>query len=446
MRSRYLYFAVLAALLSLFALHPVGAQGFGADDPTLDGGPGGGTIGGGETPIGGGIGGGGTGVLGGDPCIGGGLGGGLGGGACCGDGVCEAGELCAADCAACGDGVCNQNESCATCIADCGSCGFCGDGICSGLESCATCSDCSSCFPTAFQAFYRGRTGETLRTAFSHSGSSWTGDGVLGNGAASKRGPAAVKFNDRLFVFYRGNRKDEIYVTWSDDGQTWSGNRRLGNGAETDDGVTATVFNNRIYVFSRGESQDSIWISSSSNGFTWSSADHYPIVTNLQTNDGPPTAVTFDGKMEVWYARNQTSTASVSSSDGVNWVAGPVIHNPVEEGVALAVFDDTLYLAYATTRSTPDGSGGFHNDHRRLLVRTKAVGGEWSEDGIWILGAKTDRRPALAAGETRLVLLYKGVQTDDLFWSYTADGENWFGDLRAVGQTEEGGPALVYTD
>ncbi|MEM1177548.1 MAG: hypothetical protein AAGM22_04335 [Acidobacteriota bacterium] len=412
MKNRWLYLTLFAAFLSLITLQPAEAQGLG----------------------GGGLGGG---------CIGGisGL-----GCATCGDGVCSPGELCPADCAFCGDGVCNQNENCGNCSADCGSCGFCGDGVCNGTESCATCSDCSACFPTAFQAFYRGRTDETLRTAFTHDGASWTGDGVLGNGAASARGPAAVKFNNRLFVFYRGNQNDEIYVTWSDNGQTWSGNRPLGNGAETDEGVAATVFNNRIYVFNKGESDKSVWISSSSNGFTWSAADHYPIVNNIQGTTGPPAAVTFDGKIEVWYRHDKTEIKSVNSSDGENWVAGDIIRNDAEEGVGLAVFNNTLYLAYGTVRNIPNGTGGSYNDWDRMLVRTKPSGGDWNEEVQWILDAETSRQPALAASDTRLVLLYRGGATDKMYWTYTEDGMNWVGNSRAIGQTDQGGPALVYTD
>ncbi|MEM1177550.1 MAG: hypothetical protein AAGM22_04345 [Acidobacteriota bacterium] len=334
MKRRWFYLTLLAFFLSLFALQPVVAQGFGADDPTLGGGPGGGTIGGGETPIGGGSGGGGTGGLGGDPCIGGGLGGGLGVGACCGDGVCEPGELCAADCSTCGDGVCSSTEDCGNCSTDCGSCGFCGDGLCNGTETCATCSDCSSCFPAPFQAFYRGESNRALRTAFSFNGTSWFGDNTLGNGASSKRSPAAVIFNNRIFLFYRGESNADIYVTWSDDGQVWSGNRQLGNGAETNEGVTAAVFNNRIYVFNKGNSSDAIWMSSSADGMTWDSADHRKIVSDSHGTDGAPAAIVFDGQLELHWRHNKYQVSHATSSDGQVWTSGAPLRVRSKDGVA----------------------------------------------------------------------------------------------------------------
>ncbi|MEM6794994.1 MAG: hypothetical protein AAF725_13535, partial [Acidobacteriota bacterium] len=369
------------------------------------------------------------------------------GGPCCGDGVCETGELCALDCSVsfCGDGVCDLQESCSSCSSDCGSCSVCGDGVCSGSESCATCSfDCTSCFAFPFQAFYRGNDFRTLRTATSFSGTSWSGDNVLGNGAMSRRSPAAVKFNNRIFVFYRGATNEEIYVTWSDDGVSWAGNRVLGNGVETKEGVAATVFNNRIYVFNKGRYTNAIWMSSSSNGFTWSTPR--VIVSDGNGTDGPPAAVTYNGKIEVHYRHDQNKIKHVTSSDAVTWSFGPDRSQRASEGVALAVFNDRLYLAFGTPRGVPNFSNtSTITVYNRLAVYSKLNDGPWS--GVsWVLEAESDRRPALAASENRLVLLYKGVSSKNLFYSYSNDGQNWLGEGLAIGRTDHGGPALLYTD
>ncbi|MEO1366391.1 MAG: hypothetical protein AAFX50_04380 [Acidobacteriota bacterium] len=412
MPHRRFCFVLLASLLTLLALPSAFAQG---------------------------------GLSGGGGCLGGGLGGGL-GGFCCGDGVCEPGEVCSADCSVastCGDGVCSQQETCGTCSADCGACGFCGDGVCNGTESCATCSDCTSCFAAPFQAFYRSQSSSALRTATAFDGTDWAGDTSLG-GASSARGPAAVKFNDRIFVFYRGNSNDTIYVSWSEDGVIWSGNRVLGNGAETKEGVAATVFNNRIYVFSKGKSSKAIWMSSSSNGFTWSAGDHRKIVSDSNGTTGPPAAVAFDGKIEVHYRHDNSTVKHVTSSNGLTWTAGTDLNEDCEEGVALAVFDDTLYMTFATTRFLPYFTTYKGYEHR-LGIFSKAAGGDWGAV-TWVRDAETERQPALAASDNRLVVLYKGLHSNKLFYSYSDDGDTWYGDLPAVGQTKNGGPALVYTD
>jgi hypothetical protein len=71
--------------------------------------------------------------------------------AICGNGTCEAGELCATcpnDCcaSACGDGNCGGNESCDSCPNDCGPCETCGDGNCGEGEDCLACpDDCQDC-------------------------------------------------------------------------------------------------------------------------------------------------------------------------------------------------------------------------------------------------------------------------------------------------------------
>ena len=70
----------------------------------------------------------------------------------CGDGVCEAGEMCDAcpsDCGICygsdcGDGVCQPYETAESCPLDCGPY-YCGDGVCEPDESLATCGqDCGA--------------------------------------------------------------------------------------------------------------------------------------------------------------------------------------------------------------------------------------------------------------------------------------------------------------
>ncbi|TNF25185.1 MAG: hypothetical protein EP329_23480 [Deltaproteobacteria bacterium] len=60
----------------------------------------------------------------------------------CGDGQCDHGETCAADCQpSCPDGQCTANETAASCPADCGP--LCGNGVCNPSEDCLSCpKDC----------------------------------------------------------------------------------------------------------------------------------------------------------------------------------------------------------------------------------------------------------------------------------------------------------------
>lgn len=73
----------------------------------------------------------------------------------CGDGRCEAGEGCSADCGVppvCGNGMCEAGESC---DGDCGTPGaVCGNGVCEAGETCA--ADCGA--PSCTQASCTGET------------------------------------------------------------------------------------------------------------------------------------------------------------------------------------------------------------------------------------------------------------------------------------------------
>jgi len=65
--------------------------------------------------------------------------------AICGDGICELGETCSIDCieepvSTCGDNICQETENPASCSEDC-SVPICGDNICESLENQASCPD-----------------------------------------------------------------------------------------------------------------------------------------------------------------------------------------------------------------------------------------------------------------------------------------------------------------
>ncbi|MEM1180116.1 MAG: hypothetical protein AAGM22_17370 [Acidobacteriota bacterium] len=447
MRSSKRYLVLVSCLFLLLGLTPTFAQSLGGSggdpgDPGLvDDGFGGGSGGGpGDEEVidgsgGGGIGGVGGGVL----CNGGGL------GPCCGDGICEPGENCLLDCAVCGDGVCSSNEDCSNCSLDCGGCPRCGDGICNGLETCANCSDCSTCFPAALQAFYRGNETENIYSITSQVGTSWSGNQTLNNSSKSPHAPGAAMLNDRMFLFHQGQTQRYVYFSWSDDGRIWSTNRKLGNGARTNSGVAAAAFNNRLYVFHKGRTGNDLWVSSSSDGMVWSSLDHKKITTGAQGLAGTPTPVVYDGRLHVYYINSVDRIRSVSTADGVTWTQGPILPGATGSGVGVAVFNDTLYMLLS--KPIPGTVPGTIASEHRLHYRFLQNDGTWSQDFV-IGDLRTTSRPSVVATDDRLVMLYKNAENANrVFYAYSFDGTNWTGGVPALGQTRNnGGPTLVYTD
>lgn len=84
----------------------------------------------------------------------------------CGDGFCDAGESCPADCdprtPTCGNGVCEAGETRSSCPGDCGSAGpVCGNGVCEAGETRSSCpGDCPGDSPPP--------PDDTLRACFDH--------------------------------------------------------------------------------------------------------------------------------------------------------------------------------------------------------------------------------------------------------------------------------------
>ena len=351
---------------------------------------------------------------------------------CCGDGICEFGELCPLDCSYCGDGFCNGVESCSTCAGDCGPCSTCGDGICNGAETCANCPDCTSCFSYPFYSFYRGESSaRRIYLGYSHNGTTWQGNSQLPNHAESTRGPAAVLFNDKIFVFHRGNSYSEIYYSYTPDGQTWFGNSQLANGAQTDEAPGAAVFQNRIYVAHKGKSDGAIWISSSADGQSWTA--NTKIVQALEGTLDAPSLIAYNNELILFFQHGITQNIHLwATSNGTAWQYRGFLTAESYYGVGLTEFANKLWLGYSNL------SGD-------LYVMSWDSVNLWSSP-IRVLTAGASERPSLATDGSKMVVMYKGETNNNNFYAYTFNGTTWYGNSHAIGKTKKGGPFILSTD
>lgn len=65
---------------------------------------------------------------------------------------------------------------------------------------------------------------------------------MVNNGASTSKGPAAVRYNNYVFMFHKGLTNNNLYYSFTSDGVSWPGDHIFSNGAKTDSSPSATVF------------------------------------------------------------------------------------------------------------------------------------------------------------------------------------------------------------
>lgn len=193
-------------------------------------------------------------------------------------------------------------------------------------------------------------------------GEKWRGDtriSVNGNTPQTTKAPAAVVFNNRLYIVYKGGSTTSVYYSYFD-GVSWKGDTRIdvsGNNIETSGSPAATVFNNKLYIFYKaGNSTNVYW--SYLDGTTWKGNTKISVGgNNLETTHSPSAAV-FNSKLYLVYKAGSSSAVYCSNWNGVSWsgnarikVAGNDILT--SNSPSATVLNNTLYIAYRAGTS-PD--------------------------------------------------------------------------------------------
>jgi|GEM_PF-6105097 hypothetical protein len=295
--------------------------------------------------------------------------------------------------------------------------------------------------------FNKGNSSNNLYRTTSNDGITWGTTNPQIPRAQTSEGPGAAYFNNNVFTFFRGVASNKIYYSYSSDGSTWNGgNTELGNGAETSDDPAAVSFKGNLFLFYRGKGgtiypETRIYYSVSGDGFNWTG--NVPLnVTGAGLAARSEPAVTTDGVYLYLLIRSDVPAYNqillYRSADGINWSYIGNTGESTDKGVAVSsvrLSDDfypQLYMVY---------KGESTNN---LLVKKYNISfGTWGSSQQ-ILGAKTRERPSLATDYSKLVVLYKGNSTDNLFRSYTTNGNTWTGNNQVAGQTNRG-PAVLFT-
>jgi len=158
--------------------------------------------------------------------------------------------------------------------------------------------------------------------------------------------PDAAVFNDRLYMTWHSKRDGQyawdIYLM-TFDGMDWTTPQRLTNNPGVDDHSSLTSYNGKLWLFWTSDMEGSFGIYYMIfNGSEWSSP--YRLADGLH-----PSSVVFRDKLYVaWYSG---AYVYVKFYDGYSWSEEiPVAKEWVMATTGLGVFNDTLYLLYASDR------------------------------------------------------------------------------------------------
>jgi len=160
--------------------------------------------------------------------------------------------------------------------------------------------------------------------------------------------PDAAVFNDRLYMTWHSKRDGQyawdIYLM-TFDGMDWTTPQRLTNNPGVDDHSSLTSYNGKLWLFWTSDMEGSFGIYYMIfNGSEWSSP------CRLAGGLHPSSAVFRDKLYVAWYSG---AYVYVKFYDGYSWSEEiPVATEWVMATTGLGVFNDTLYLLYASDRDS----------------------------------------------------------------------------------------------
>ncbi|CAD5246587.1 conserved hypothetical protein [Bosea sp. 62] len=284
--------------------------------------------------------------------------------------------------------------------------------------------------------FYRGKGESTEIFTSIYDGTTWAGDTSIssqrgGITPKTKSAPAACLYNNRILMVYNGHLGSNIFMSFFD-GVTWGSDQKISDlsrevDPKTDQAPTLVVYNDLLYMFYVGAGSTTIY-GSWFDGWQWHG--DIPIGTKSGStvkSDQPPTAVVFNNKLYLIYKGAGVVKLYAAWFDGGDWDGDkPISELPggidpwSDRGPAAAVFNDRLVLIYKGAQK--DG-----------LFISWLDGSTWSgdqklSDQAGHLDARTDNAPNLLVFDNKLWLAYRGRGNPAIFISWF-DGSSWSGDV-----------------
>lgn len=188
-------------------------------------------------------------------------------------------------------------------------------------------------FNSKLYVFYQGKGNADTPWYSVYDGSSWSSSLNVPN-VGMWYSPSAVVFNNQLYVFYRGSEdaaNGQLWYVVSSDGTNFTQfNPTMGTEGSPcflAQSPAAVVFNDKLYVFSGGADSAELQYITSTNGSSWS--DLFGVGGDIGSSNVPqiaawPAAAVLGDTLWVLYQSAADSKLGwASTTDGSNWTLSP---------------------------------------------------------------------------------------------------------------------------
>lgn len=242
---------------------------------------------------------------------------------------------------------------------------------------------------------------------------------------------------ENLSIIYKGAHSDTLYTAFFD-GSAWHGNTKIedqpgGISPESNYNPGVTVFNNWLYLIYKGAHSNTLY-SCWYDGTKWNG--------NIKISDqlgkiSPesnycPNAIVYKGLLFIVYKGASSNALYSAWFDGTTWFGNKKISSQPgditpesDHNPGLAVFNDKLYIIYKGVDSDDIYTAYFQDAtwHGNTRIKDQQGG----------ISPQSSCSPGATVFEGNMYIVYKGASSNDLYTAWF-DGSSWHGNSKISDQ------------
>lgn len=296
-----------------------------------------------------------------------------------------------------------------------------------------------------FKFYAKGLSSYTVNQGTSSNGTSWTGQGSSG---VTEIAPSAVYFQNQIFA-YRATRENgfdplhphpRMKVSIStDNGASWAQHDLGGTPIETRVAQSVVEFDGFVWMAVKAiDPIDNIMIYRSPDGLNNWQFHSIAMTSSENQSRGEPYLAAHNSSLYIFGVDPNSNPfyKRLVSTNGTIWtnptnITGHISGSPVvaKGGITAVSHNNQLWAVYRT----------FSNNMVAVNALSRAP-----RTGHYVTTAKTSLRPSMVSDGSKMVLIYKGNSSPNIFYATSTNGSTWNGNTWAVGQTNDGPYVICY--